>query len=131
MAASSGLRGFSSGRRGLRIGVAVLTALVVFVACFMVWHYLMGDTLREVDVVEARLVSPKRLELFVAACYPPQVSLWERDVDLQVKAVSVSPSPKGGVHCRASVEFDLAKPLGDRDIVDQHTGQVVNVATAR
>ena len=87
--------------------------------------------MREVGVVEARLVAPKRLELLVATCHPPQVSLWERDVGLQVKAMSVSPSSQGGVDCRVSVEFDLRKPLGDRAIVDQHTGQVVNITTAR
>ena len=131
MTVSAGSRGFLSGRRGPQIGAVVLTALVVGVACFMVWHYLRGDVLREVGVVEARLVAPKRLELLVATCHPPQVSLWERDVGLQVKAMSVSPSSQGGVDCRVSVEFDLRKPLGDRAIVDQHTGQVVNITTAR
>ena len=131
MTSNSGSRGFLVGRRGPPAIAVVVTALVVLVACFMVWQYLGEDELREVGVVEARLVAPKRLELFVATCHPPEVSLWERDADLQVRAVSVSGPSRGGVVCRVSVEFDLQKPLGDRAVVDQHTGQVVNVTTAR
>ena len=131
MTDSSSRRVFLPGRLGPLIVTVVVTGLLVFVACFMVWQYLGGDELREVGVVEARLVAPKRLELFGATCHPPEVSLWERDADLQVRAVSVSGPSRGGVVCRVSVEFDLQKPLGDRAVVDQHTGQVVNVTTAR
>ena len=130
MTNNSGARGFLAGRRGPLVIAVGVTALLVFVACFIVWQYLRGDALREVGVVEARLVAPKRVELLVATCHPPQVSLWERDVDLQVKAMSVSGPSRGGVYCRVSVEFELAEPLGGRAIVDRHTGQVVNVTTA-
>ena len=124
-------RGFLPGRRGSLVIAVVATALVVFVACFLVWQHLRGDALRGVSVVEARLVAPKRVELLVATCHPPQVSLWERDVDLQVKAMSVSGPSRGDVICRVSVEFDLEEPLGDRAVVDEHTGNVVRVTTTQ
>ena len=131
MTNNSESRGFLAGRRGPPVIAVVVTALVVLVACFIVWQYLGWGKLREVDVVEARLVAPKRLELFVATCRSPEVSLWERDADLQVRAMSISGPSQGDLICRMSVEFDLQKPLGDRAVVDQHTGQVVNVTTAR
>ena len=131
MTSNSGARGFLSGRRGPLIGAVVVTALVVLVAFFVVWHVLGRDAWHEVRVEEARLIDPMSLELFIATCSAPRVSLWERDVDVQVSAMSVSGPSQGGVVCRISVEFDLLKPLGDRAIVDQHTGRVVNVTTAR
>ena len=127
----AGAIGFLSSHHGLRVVAAVLIALVFGVVCFMVWHYLMGDVLPQVGVVEARLVGPKRLELLVDTCHPPQVSLWESEVEVRVEAMAASPSSQGGVECRFSVEFDLLRPLGERAIVDEHTGQAVNVTTAR
>ena len=84
MTSNSGARGFLSGRRGPLIGAVVVTALVVLVAFFMVWHFLGRDAWHEVRVVEARLIAPMGLELFIATCSAPRVSLWERDVDVQV-----------------------------------------------
>ena len=131
MTNSSGIRGFLAGRRGPLVIAVGVTALVVFVACSMVWYHFGGGAWREVSVVEARLNSPKGLELVIATCSEPRVSLWERDVDVQVGAMSVSGPRQGDLVCRVRVEFDLLEPLGDRAIVDQHTGQVVNVMTAQ
>ena len=127
----AGSRGFLSCHHGIRVVAAVLIALVFGVVCFMVWHHLREDVLPQVGVVEARLVAPKRLELLVDTCHPPQVSLWESDVELRVEAMSASPSSQDGVACQFSVEIDLLKPLGERAVVDEHTGQAVNVTTAR
>ena len=130
MTSSSDSRRLKLGRPG-PVGVSVaVAALLVFVASFMVWHHL-GDAWREVDVVEARLISPKRLELLIATCSAPEVSLWESDVDIQVKAMSASPPSRGDVSCGGTVEFELQNPLGDRVIIDEHTGQVVKVMTLR
>ena len=127
----AGSRGFLSSHHGLRVVAAVLIALVFGVVCFMVWHYLREDVLPQVGVVEARLVGPERLEVLVDTCHPPQVSLWKSEVEVRVEAMAASPSSQGGVDCQFSVEFDLLKPLGERAIVDEHTGQAVNVTTAR
>ena len=131
MAVDAGSKGFLSNQCGLQAVAVALAALAVGVACFMVWQYIRGDESREVGVAEARLVSPKRLELLVDTCHPPQLSLWEREADLRVKAMSTSPSLQGDADCGFTVEFDLQEPLGDRAIVDDHTGKVVNVTTGR
>lgn len=81
--------------------------------------------------MEASLVAPERLDLLVDTCHPPEVTFRERDIDLQVKAMSISPSSKVDVDCQFMVAFDLQKPLGDRAIVDVNTGQVVSVTAAR
>lgn len=131
MTIDAGAKRLLSSHRGLRVGAVALTALVVGVACFLVWHHFREDELRQVGVVEARLVAPKRLELLVDTCHPPQVSLWESDVELRVEAISLSPSSQGGMDCEFAVEFDLQMPLGDRAIVDEHAGRVANVTDAR
>lgn len=130
MTVNAGSRSFLSGLRCRRVVAVLLTALVLGVACFTVWQYLREGELFEVGVVEARLVAPKRLELLVDTCHPPQVSLMESDVELRVEAMSVFPTSQGDVDCEFTVEFDLQEPLGDRAIVDEHTGLVVNVSTA-
>ena len=123
---------FLSGRLGPLIAV-VLTALVVFVACFMAWHNLGGGAWRsDVRVMEAVLLAPKRLELGVASCHgAPRVSLRETDVDVQVKVLAFSTPFHGGNDCDDHVEVYLREPLGDRVVVDKHTGQIVSVRTVR
>ena len=129
----SGSRGFLSGRLGPLIVAVVVTGLLVFVACFAVWHNLGGGAWRsEVRVVEAVLLAPKRLELLVASCHgAPRVSLRETGGEVQVKVVAFSTPLRGGDDCLDSVEVYLREPLGDRSIVDKHTGQVVSVRTVR
>ena len=126
-------RGFLSGHLGPLIVAVVLTALVVFVACFAVWFNLGGGAWRsEVRVMEAVLLAPKRLELRVASCHgAPRVSLRETDVDVQVKVVAFSTPFHGGMDCQDAVDVYLREPLGDRGVVDKHTGQVVSVGTVR
>ncbi len=132
MTDGSGARGFSPGRLGPFVVAVVVTALVVFVACFMVWHHLGGGAWRsDVRVDEAYLLTPQRLELIVASCHgAPRVSLRETDVDVQVKVKSFSTPFRGGLDCQDGVEVSLREPLGDRAVVDEHTGKVVSVVTA-
>ena len=97
----------------------------------MVWHHLGGGAwLSEVKVVEARLQSPDRLSLLVASCQgAPRVSLLrETDIDVQVKVSAFSTPSRGGKDCLDRVELRLKRQLGDRTLVDKHSGQLVDVA---
>ena len=129
----SGSRGFLSGRLGPIIVAVLVTGLVVFVACFAVWLNLGGGAWRgEVSVREAVLLAPQRLDLGVASCNgAPRVSLRETDVDVQVRVMSFSTPFRGGNECDDHVEVYLREPLGDRVVIDRHTGQVVSVRTVR
>ena len=133
MTSSSGSRGFLSGRLGPIIVAVVVTGLVVFVACFAVWLNLGGGAWRsEVRVMEAVLLAPQRLDLGVASCNgAPRVSLRETDVDVQVKVIAFSTPFHGGNDCDDHVDVYLREPLGDRVVVDRHTGQAVSVRTDR
>ena len=133
MTSSSGSRGFLSGRLGPIIVAVVVTGLVVFVACFAVWLNLGGGAWRsEVRVMEAVLLAPQRLDLGVASCNgAPRVSLRETDVDVQVKVIAFSTPFHGGNDCDDHVDVYLREPLGDRVVVDRHTGQLVSVRTDR
>ena len=133
MTNSPSARRFSPGRLGPLVITVVIIALVVFLACFLIWHYLGGGAWRsDVRVDEAMLLTPERLELIVASCHgAPRVSLRETDVDVQVKVKSFSTPFRGGNDCQDVVEVYLPDPLGDRDLVDGHAGEVVNVVTAR
>ena len=132
MTDSSGPRGFLLGRLGPFVVAVVVTALVVFMACFMVWHHLGGGAWRsDVRVDEAVLLTPQRLELIVASCHgAPRVSLRETDVDVKVKVKSFSTPFLGGLDCQDGVEVYLREPLGDRVVVDEHAGKVVSVVIA-
>ncbi len=136
MTNGSDSRGFLSGRVGPVIVAVVVTGVVVFVACFMVWHNLGGGAWRsEVRVMEAHLLDPDRpdrLTLDVASCNgAPRVSFRKTDVDVQVKVIAFSTPFHGGGDCGDRVDVYLLEPLGDRVVVDMHTGQVVSVRTDR
>ncbi len=88
----------------------------------------------EVGVLKAELRSPDRLTLIVASCNKdPEMSLLrETDVDIQVKVIADShPFLLGGGDCVDIVEAQLQQPLGDRVLVDDHTGQLVIVSKLR
>ncbi|MFP3974868.1 MAG: hypothetical protein ACLFVK_01430 [Dehalococcoidia bacterium] len=131
MTNKSGLRGFLSGRLG-RLTVAVMVlGFTVFVALFVAWLTLGEGTWRgEVSVANAELRSPDRLALIVCSCNgDPEVSLLrETEVDVQVKVVASSSPLRGGGDCLDVVEVQLQEPLGDRVVVDKHTGQSVSVS---
>ncbi len=134
MARGSGSTTF--GRLGPVIVAVVVTAVVVFAACFMVWHNLGGGAWRsEVRVMEAHLPDPDRpdrLTLGVASCNgAPRVSFRKTDDDVKVKVIAFSTPFHGGEDCMDAVDVYLQEPLGDRVVVDKHTGQVVSVRTDR
>ena len=110
---------------------AVITGLLVFVACFMVWHHLGGGAwLSEVSVKKALLLPRDRLVLVVDLCQgAPRAYFWESDVDVQVEVMAFSTPMIGGNDCRDHVQIFLREPLGDRIVVDKPTGQLVSVTT--
>ena len=135
MTNTSGSKRFLSGRLKLLLVAAVV---VIGLLAFAVWLILglNGYTWRgEVSVESASLRSPDRLTLVIDPCNKnPEVSLLrETDVDVQVKVtVDSHLFPLGGSDCGGdTVEVQLREPLGDRVVVDKHTGQRVSVRAFR
>ena len=81
--------------------------------------------------MEAELRSPDRLTLIVASCNKdPEVSLLrETDVDVQVRVTAFFTPSLSVQECQDAVDLQLQEPLGDRVLVDDHTGQIVAVRT--
>ncbi|MCH7984345.1 MAG: hypothetical protein IIC28_10285 [Chloroflexi bacterium] len=135
MTNSSASRSFFSSRTG-RIVVAIVVIGTLFffavVSSFSgQWSFLRGFTLRTaVDVMEAESRPSDRLRVGVASCNAdPEVVLFrETDDDVQIKVVSSKWPFRGGADdCQDGVIVQLQQPLGDRVVVDKHTGQPVNV----
>ena len=101
---------------------------MVFVSCFLAWFHLGGGAWRSaVGVVDAELRSPDGLVLIIASCNGgPGVTLLETDIDVQVKAVAYSTPLHGGDDCLDFVgPRKLQEPLGNRAVIDTHTGRIV------
>lgn len=121
-------------RRLWPLVIAVMvTALLVFVACFMVWHYLGGGAWRgEVAVSGGYLDTPQRLSLSVSSCNgAPRATVWETGDEILVKVVAYSTPTRDRDDCLDWVAVRLRKPLGDRAVVDRHTGRVVDLTDYR
>ena len=134
MTNTSGSKRFLSGRLKLLLVAAVV---VIGLTAFAVW-LLFGFgvyTMRgEVGVLRGYVHYPDRLVLVTGGpCEgDQQVSLLrETDVDVQVKVVASSrPSFQGGSDCEPAVDVQLQEPLGDRVVVDKHTGELVSLSTS-
>ena len=116
------------GRLGPLVASAVVGGLVVFVVCFMLWHHLGGGAWRgEVDVMDARLHSPDELSFDIASCNGyPRVRVVETDKEVRVRAVAYSTPLRGGEDCGDGYgPLRLQEPLGNRDVIDMHSGRVV------
>lgn len=111
-----------------RIWIAIGAVAVLVLAA---WVFVLPKvTIRgEVTIVEAELRLPSTLALVVDSCDgDPSVSslrLTDQDVQIEVKASSTPFS--GGDDCQDVVEVELQEPLGDRSVVDLHSGQPVVV----
>ena len=135
MTNTSGSKRFLYGRLKLLLVAAVV---VIGLMAFAVW-LLLGFgvyTMRgEVSVLRGYVHYPDRLILVTGGpCEgDQQVSLLrETDVDVQVKVVASSrPSFQGGSDCEPAVEVQLQEPLGDRVVVDKHTGELVSLRAVR
>lgn len=134
MTDSSGSKRFLS-RRVKRLVVAVVVIGFLFFAVVTSlsgsWSFLHSVSWRSaVDVVEAESRPSNRLRLGVASCNgdPELVLLRESDIDVQVMAVASFRRFRGGYEdCQDAVVVQLQGPLGNRAIVDKHTGRTVNV----
>ncbi len=132
------LRGLMRNPIFAAIVASVVTGLVVFVACLVVWHELGGGAWRSwKSVEEAQLVAPDKLSLIVNSCEGiPLLSMAaETEVDFQVKLYVLHFLFRGGLdavspECLKRVEIPLSEPLGNRVVIDLHTGQTVRVTTA-
>ena len=129
MTRGASFKAILSSRRG-RLAIAVsLIALLALVA--VPWFCRgVGAWRSEVRVMEAHLLSPTRLALYVGSCRgSPEVSLLrEADAEIQVKVVSWVTPLLGGEDCLDAVHIQLEEPLGDRVIVDRHNGEQVDVS---
>lgn len=131
MTESLGPRKLLSGRLGPILVAAIVTGLLVFVACLLVWYHFGGGAWRSaVSVVDARLGHPQTLILSVASCQgaPRVAELRETEVDVQVRVIAFSTPLHGGTDCLESVKAHLEAPLGDRAVVDNHSGRIVGRA---
>ncbi len=108
----------------------IIAVVVVFVMAGAVLVGLSAYPWRKtVAVQEATLLAPGRLMLTVDTCQMrPEVSVEETEFAVHVRVVaSLSPFQSGGLVCLDSVEVLLKEPLGDRVLVDKHTGRAVEV----
>ena len=114
----------------------VVTGLVVFAACVCAWNNVTGGAWRGAVTVnganydgfapEDALV----LGLAVNSCHQgPEVSqLRETDREVEVKVIAFTRVFHGGLDCIEGAAVLLQEPLGDRIVIDGHTGQRVSVA---
>jgi hypothetical protein len=128
-------------RRPGRKIVAIIAMVAIGLLLFAAWSafsgkysFLRGYEWRVgVRVALAELRSPDSLVLNVDSCNgnPEVVLLREMDVDVQVKVVSGRfPFSGGRDDCADGVEIQLRQPLGDRVLIDKHSGQTVSVMRA-
>ena len=128
---NGGARGSLPSRLGPLVVAVVVTALVVFAACFLAWYYLGGGVWRsEVEVVKAVDLSPQRwlpveVDSCVGAPSPHVLSLRETDDEIQVEVVVFSTPFRGCVPVSVSVDVPLRAPLGGRSVLSK--GQVVPI----
>ena len=123
-------RGGLSDRRRCLSGVVLVIGLLLIAVCLLVFIGRGGYTGRgEVRVMHANWHSPQRLDLVVASCNrnPGVSQLRESDVDVQVKVKVDSDFRWSGGDCADIVEVRLQEPLGDRAIIDKHTGKSVSI----
>ncbi len=124
-------RGFLPGRLGSLVVAVVITALVVFAACFLAWYYLGGGVWRsEVEVVKAVDLHPQQwLPISVDSCVgapaPHVLSLRETADEVHLEVVVFSTPFRGCQPVPVSVDVPLRAPLGDRDVVSR--GQIVPI----
>ena len=134
MANRSGSKGLLHGRLKL---LAVTAVVVAGLTAFAVWLLLGFGVFtlhREISVLSGAIFYPDKLLLVTDGhCRGgQQISmLRETDVDVQVKVTAPYRLIRmSGLDCEPSVEVRLQKPLGDRVVVDTHSGQTVSLTTA-
>ncbi|MGH3735042.1 MAG: hypothetical protein ACRDT6_05405 [Micromonosporaceae bacterium] len=109
----------------------VVAGLVLVVAIVVGWRLLEDLTVRgSVKVVEAELSDDGTLALAVESCNgDPEVSvLKENDQEVRVEVVASSTPFGGSDDCLDTVTVELREPLGDRVVLDEHSGETVSVS---
>ncbi|WP_157987924.1 hypothetical protein [Jiangella endophytica] len=121
----------SSGRKPRTRRVALLVVgLAVAVALVVGWRLVGGLSTRgTVEVVAADLLADDLVMLSVDSCNgEPKMSVLEEDgQQVRVEVVASSTPFGGGDDCLDTVELQLQAPLGDRDVIDIHTDESVDV----
>ena len=85
---------------------------------------------QKANVENARLMSPDTLVVNAGTCYmnPEGSFLEETDINVQIMMeIDFHPPRLSYPECLTEVIVQLDSPLGDRVLVDQHTGSVVSV----
>ncbi len=122
----------TSGPNGGRRRRFLVPAIALGLAALVGWLLFVGVTWRgPVPVFAAESRQPDRLALIVDSCQAnPEVSLLRessKKVEVEVIATKTFRLRGGGNDCQDLVEVQLREPLGDRTVVDLHSGKAVSV----
>ena len=134
MTNTSRLKGILSDRlKQLNVGAVLAIGLTIFAVLSLLGCGLFASR-GEVRVMDAELSPPDKLTLIVASCNEnPKVSLLrETEDDVQVRVIAdYDFFAQSGDDCQDIVEVQLQDPLGDRVVIDEHTGRLVSVTPVR
>ena len=79
-----------------------------------------------VEVSEGYLMTTDVVMFSVQSCHQqPQLELWETRDEVQIKVTSST--KESGLTCQDVVICQLQEPLGERRVLDSHTGNAVPV----
>jgi hypothetical protein len=110
--------------------LAVVVPLVLVVGLVIGWRVIQDVTVRDaVDILGAEVRDDGALVLEVDSCEGnPVASVLEESAEhVRVEVVASSTPYGGGGDCLDIVEIPLQEPLGERVLVDAHTGDEVDV----
>lgn len=113
-----------------RVGLTIVGSLVVLIVLVVGWSIVSGLTVRNaVDIVEAEIRVDGSLVIVVDSCNgdPAAAVIKEDGQQVQVEVVASSTAFGGGDDCLDAVEVALQEPLGERSLIDAHTGDQVEI----
>jgi hypothetical protein len=118
-------------RGGRRLGWLVVGLVGLLVVASGYWQVFGGGVIRREVAVKGAVVWPDRFSLVVSSCQgDPEVTfLRETDHKVEVRVVASFRPLQGGPECFDLLDVELQQPLGDRLVVDLHTGETVPVET--
>ena len=102
------------------------------IVLLLVWVFVGGGAYRSgVDVVRGSLYSETSLTLWVDECNgAPTVSrLTETDDHVRVEVVAYQTLLGDELHCLDEIRVGLTSPLGERPLIDGHSGQTVSLTS--
>ena len=114
------------------VAVATASFIVGGLVVFYIWQSVGGGVWRGgVYIREAYLLSSDTLELSVGSCngYPRVYQLHQDEESIRLRVEANSTPLKGGNDCADHVNVYLRDPLGDRVVIDDHTGRVVPIVS--